>query len=157
LNDSGQVVIFGFIGDCSGLYVVSNRSGLRVADVCRPTPFGRLALYAGANLNNRGQVVLNMGPEVNGRIIDMILLYSDGQLTKVAAEGELSPAGPAFGYCGFSGASLNSNGEIAFSSCFQDDQGGFAGDGIFAYSGGQLRKIAVGHDPSPVGGQFAFT
>jgi hypothetical protein len=156
LNDSGQVVIYGFADGCSGVYVVSGRTGFRVVDVCRPTPFGRLSLYAGANINNRGQVAMNVGPAVNNRVVDMVLLHSDGQFQKVAAEGDLSPTGKGFGYCGFSRPSINDNGEIGFSACFQDNQGTFNDDGIFTYSEGNLRKIVVGHDPAPVGGQFAF-
>lgn len=103
LNDLGQVVIFGFAGNCTGgVYVVSGRTGFPVADVCHPTPFGRLSLFAGANINNQGQVALNMGPAIGNTIVDMILLYSDGQLNKVAAEGDQSPIGTVLGgSCGF--------------------------------------------------------
>ena len=151
LNDLGQVVISGFVGNCTtGVYVVSDRTGFPVADTCHATPFGRLALYAGANINNRGQVALNMGPAVNNTIVDMILLYSDGRLSKIVADGDQSPTGKLFGSCGFSLPSINDKGEIAFSACFQDNQG------VFVSSEGNLRKIAVGLDPSPVGGKFAL-
>jgi|GEM_PF-2459946 len=158
LNDSGQVVIFGITGGCTGdVYVVSGRTGFKIVDNCHPTPFGRFSLFAGANINNQGQVALNMGPAIDNVIVDMILRYSDGQLSKIVADGDQSPAGPLFGSCGYSQPSINDKGEIAFSACFQDDQGNFAGNGVFEYSVGAIRKIAVGHDPSPIGGQFALT
>lgn len=158
LNDLGQVVISGFAGNCGfGVYVVTGRTGFPVVDACHPAPFGRLGLFIGANINNQGQVAVNMGPTVNNTIVDMILLYSGGQLSKVIADGDQSPTGKVFGDCGFSLPSINDQGETAFSACFQDGQGTFAGNGVFVYSGGILRKIAVGQDPSPLGGDFAFT
>jgi hypothetical protein len=157
LNDEGQVVISGFAGNCGfGVYVVSGRTGFPVVDACHLSPFGRLGLFVGANINNRGQVALNMGPVVDNRTVDMITLFSDGQFTKIAAHGDQGPTGKAFGDCGFSLPSINDRGDIAFSACFQDGQGIFAGNGVFVYSEGLLRKIAVGEDPSPLGGAFAF-
>ena len=157
LNDAGQVVISGFAGSCGfGVYVVSGRTGFPVVDACHLSPFGRLGLFIGANINNRGQVALNMGPVVNNRTVDMIVLFADGRFSKIAADGDHGPTGKAFGDCGFSLPSINDQGEIAFSACFQDDQGTFAGNGVFVYSGGLLRKIAVGQDPAPLGGAFAF-
>lgn len=159
LNDLGQVVIFGQrVGECGiGVYVVAQRTGFRVADNCHASPFGRLSLFAGANINNEGQLALNAGPAINNTIVDMILLYSAGQLSKVVADGDQSPVGITFGSCGSSLPSINNKGEVSFSACFQDGQGAFAGNGVFVYSGGVLRKIAVGSDPSPVGGVLALT
>jgi hypothetical protein len=156
LNDLGQLAIFGLIGNCQGLHVISKGSDTLVADVCHATQFGRFSLYAGANINNQGQVVLNMGPAINNTIVDMILLYSGSQLQKIAAEGDQSPTGRLFGYCGFSRPNINNKGDVAFSSCLKDDQGNFAGNGVFVYSAGSVRKVAGENDPSPVGGQFAF-
>lgn len=162
LNDLGQVVIFslsgvGLTGPCQGVFVVSNRTGYVVADVCHETSFGRFALYAGANINNRGQVALNMGPAVNNIIIDMILLYSDGQLLKIAAEGDLSPAGTVLGgNCGLGRPSINTNGEVAFFACSNPDSQGRIFNGIFASSGGTLRTVVKSGDPSPLGGQISL-
>jgi len=158
LNDLSQVVIFGLAGNCGGgIYVVSGRTGFRVADVCQSTPYGRLSLFAGASINNQGQVALNMGPAINNTIVDMILLYSGEQLSKVVGSGDQSPAATRFGSCGFSSPSINNKGEVTFTACFEDDQGFFAGNGVFVYKEGKLHKIATGHDPSPLGGQLALT
>ena len=159
LNDLGQVVISGFVGNCtSGVYVVSSRTGFRVTDVCRPSPFGRFALFAGANINNHGQVVLNMGPIVDNVIVDMVLLYSDGQLSKVVADGDRSPRGPIFEPCGFSRPIVSNTGTVAFSGCSRD--GELIRNGVFTFANGNLRQILQGGDPSPLAGvlslNFAF-
>ncbi|HXG93036.1 MAG TPA: choice-of-anchor tandem repeat NxxGxxAF-containing protein [Blastocatellia bacterium] len=158
LNDLGQVVISGFAGNCGvGVYVVSNRTGFRVADVCHPTSFGRLSLFAGANINNRGQVVLNMGPAINNTIVDMILLYSDGQLTKIAAEGDQSPIGTVLGgSCGLGPPSINNNGEVAFFACSNPDDEGRVFNGVLGFSGGTLHKVIKSGDASPLGGLISL-
>jgi len=155
LNDLGQVVISGFVGNCTtGVYVVSDRTGFLVADTCHPTPFGRLALYAGANINNRGHVALNMGPAVNNTIVDMILLYSDGRLSKIVADGDQSPRGPIFGDCGFSAPIINNKSEVAFSGCSKE--GALGRNGIFVYADGILRQVLQGGDSSPLGGVLSL-
>lgn len=154
LNNLGQVLIFGFAGNCTGgLYVVSGRSGFPVADVCHPTGFGRLSLFAGANINDQGQVAMNMGPAIGNGIVDMILLYSNGQLSKIAAEGDPSPLGSVLGgSCGFGPPGINNNGEAAFFACNDPDLEGRIFNGVLAYSGGILRKVVKSGDASPLGG-----
>lgn len=155
LNDAGQVVIFGFAGNCGlGVYVVSGRTGFPVVDACHPSPFGRLALFIGANINNQGQVALNMGPAVNNTIVDMILRYSDGQLSKIVADGDQSPRGPIFGDCGFSVPIINNKGEVAFSGCSRE--GVLGRNGVFIYADGVLRQVLQGGDPSPLGGVLSL-
>jgi hypothetical protein len=151
LNDAGQVVISGFAGNCGfGVYVVSGRTGFPVVDACHLSPFGRLGLFVGANINNRGQVALNMGSVVNNRTVDMILLFSDGQFTKIAADGDRTPRGPIFGDCGFSTPIVNNLGTVAFSGCSKE--GEFGANGVFTYSDGTLRQVLQGGDPSPLSG-----
>ena len=158
LNDLGEVVIFGFAGNCgSGVYVVSGRTGFPLVDACNPAPFGRLALFIGANINNQGQVALNMGPAINNTIVDMILLYSDGQLNKITAEGDESPFGTILGgNCGFGRPSINNNGEVAFFACSNPDNEGRIFNGVLSYSGGTLRKVIRSGDPSPLGGLISL-
>jgi hypothetical protein len=159
LNDAGQALISGFLSDdCSeSVFIASNRTGTRIANFCDTTAFGRFSLFARADINDAGQVALNMGPEVGNNIIDMLLVYSEGQLNQAVADGEQAPTGDVFGYFGFSEPSINNNGDLGFTACFQDSQGTFTGDGVFVYSGGKLRKVAVTGDPSPTGGQLSLT
>jgi hypothetical protein len=159
LNDSGQALISGFLSNTcfsDGVYVASDRSGAAVADFCQSTPFGKFSAFFGGAINNQGQVALNIGPIVNNRIIDMILWYSDGQLRKIAADGDQSPTGEIFGDCGFSQPSINNDGQTAFTACLVDNEGRFAGNGVFTYSQGALHKVAVGGDASPLGGRLAM-
>jgi hypothetical protein len=158
LNDSGQALISGFLaGDCSeAVFIASNRSGTQVANFCDTTAFGRFSLFARADINNAGQVALNMGPLVDNNIIDMLLLYSGGRLSQAVADGNQAPTGQTFGYFGFSEPSINNNGDLGFMACFQDSQGTLTGDGVFVYSAGELRKVAVTGDPSPTGGRFSL-
>ena len=160
LNELGQVVISGLrVGSCGiGVYVVSGRTGFRVADNCHPSPFGQFSLFAGANINNQEQVALNIGPNINNVIVDMILLLnSDGQLKKIAAEGDQSPIGTVLGgSCGFGRPSINSNGDVAFFACSDPDQAGRVFNGVLAYSGGTLRKVVKSGDLSPLGGLISL-
>src|SRR6266404_8510714 len=159
LNDLGQVVISGLrVGDCGfGVYVVSGRTGFRVADNCHASPFGRFSLFVGGNINNKGQVALNVGPEINSVIVDMILLYSDGRLNKVVAEGDESPIGTVFGgSCGFGLPSINNNGAIAFFTCSNPDSQGRVFNGVLSYSGGAVQKAIKSGDSSPLGGLISL-
>src|SRR5215471_11440416 len=160
LNDAGQALISGLLSHkcAEGVYLASNRTGMPVADFCQQTPFGRFSGFFGGSINNQGQVALNMGPIVNNTIIDMILLYSSGQLTKIASIGELSPAGTIFGgSCDFGPPSINNHGDIAFYACSDPDQQGRIFNGVYAYSNGTLRKVLKSGDPSPLGGQIALS
>jgi hypothetical protein len=74
----------------------------------------------------------------------------------VVKEGERSPIGTIFKGCGFGEPAVNNKGEVAFFACGEDDQGFFVGDGVFVYGNGQMRKVVVSNDPSPIGGQFAL-
>jgi len=57
--------------------------------------------------------------------------------------------------CGFGQPAINNNGEVAFFACGEKD-GFFFGDGVFRYSGGQITKVVVNNDPSPIGGTFGL-
>jgi hypothetical protein len=155
LNDSGQVLILGWGGQCDvGLFVGSNRSGFRVADFCHTTPFGRLTAFLQSDINNQGQVATNAGPTINNTIIDMILQYSDGQLSKIVSEGDLMPSGVPFNM-GFSPPSINDRGDVAFAGSGQDQDGNFH-NAVFVYARGQLRQLVTDGDPSPVDGVLSL-
>jgi hypothetical protein len=156
LNDKGEVVIsaIGVPGGFSGMYLVSGSNRVRIIDFAHGFGGARLGFLGQASINNLGQVALNAGPTINNTIVDMLLLYSDGQLTKIAAEGDTSPTGTIFGRCGFSPPGINDNGDVSFFACANIDPARF-GNGVFIYSSGQISKVVEGADPSPVGGTLS--
>lgn len=158
-NNSGTVAIRPDPGICPNrLFLVSQASRVLLADTCNETPVGILAGLGRVSINDLEQTVLTGAPIVDGRFVEMVLLYSGGQVTKVAAEGELTPIGTVFGGMNcftFGEPSINNNGEVAFGACTTDDIGRFF-DGVFAYSGRVLRKVVVGGEPSPIGGTFSL-
>jgi hypothetical protein len=157
LNDKGEVVIsaIGVPGGFSGMYIASGSNRVRVIDFAHGFGGARLGFLGNASINNLGQVALNAGPNTNNTIVDTLILYSDGQLTKIAAEGDRSPTGTIFGRCGFSPPSINDNGDVSFFACANITPDRFR-NGVFLYSSGALRKVAEGTDPSPLGGTLSL-
>jgi hypothetical protein len=158
LNDNGEVVLFSFVpGGFTGLYLVSSTKRSRIVDFVHGIGDGSpVGLIGTASINNLGQVALNAGPVINNTIVDALFIYDGGQLTRAVSEGDKGPTGLTMHGCGFSGPSINDGGGIAFSTCLEDSQGNFVGNGVFTYSGGSLRKVAVQGDPSPLGGTLAM-
>ncbi|MGH9827236.1 MAG: DUF7453 family protein, partial [Blastocatellia bacterium] len=162
LNDNGQAVVSGAFesfnpdGVCQSVVIGSDHKGAFIADLCQTTEFGRFSAFVDANINNSGQVALSLGTaNNNGKLI--ILLFSNGQLSKIAAEGDQSPAGTVFGGdCGFGPPSINDNGDIAFYGCSDPDAQGRIFNGVYAYSGGVLRTVLKSGDPSPLGGTIGL-
>jgi hypothetical protein len=87
----------------------------------------------------------------------MLLLYSDGQLTKIVQEGDTTPIGTIFKGCGFGQPAINESGDVAFFACSETADGLFFGDGVYKYSQGQISTVVIGGDPSPIGGTFALS
>jgi hypothetical protein len=159
LNNRGDAVISADVvgGSCfTNLFLVAGGESIRLVDFCHTTDFGRLTFLGTANINNLGQAAINAGITFNNRIVEMLLLYSEGRLTKVVEEGERSPIGTIFKGCGFGQPAINIKGEVAFHACGENDEGFFVGDGVFVYGSGGKRKVVVNNDPSPIGGQFAL-
>jgi hypothetical protein len=156
LNDKGEVVLLSFVAQSSpGLFLVSNSASVRIIDIAHGFGGARLGFLGNASINNAGQVALNAGPTINNTVVDMLFLYSDGQLTKIAAEGDTSPTGTIFGRCGFSPPSINDNGDVSFFACANITPDRFR-NGVFLYSSDGLRKVVEGTDPSPVGGTLSL-
>ncbi|MBI3653914.1 MAG: hypothetical protein HY231_23025 [Acidobacteria bacterium] len=77
-------------------------------------------------------------------------------MTKIIAEGDVTPLGTIFRRCGLSEPSINNKSEIAFGACSDDGQGKFR-DGIFVSSNGQITPVAVNEDPTTIlPGKFYF-
>jgi hypothetical protein len=158
-NNRGDVALAADVvsGSCFiNRYLVSGGQSFRVADFCHATEFGKLTLLGLLNLNDQAQVAINTGVTVNNKIVEMLLLYSNGTLTKIVEEGDTSPIGTIFKGCGFGEPAINNKGEVAFFACGETKDGFFSGDGAYMYSGGEIRKVVVSNDPSPIGGTFAL-
>ncbi len=157
LNNKGDVAIGAdTTGSCNeGRFLVSSGSSIRLADFCQQTPFGKLGILGSVNINQQSDAAMLVGVPVSNRVDAALLLRSNGQITKLVQEGDASPAGTIFKGCGFSAPSINNRGEVAFSACGETPQGFFR-DGAFVYSGGQMRKVVLSGEPSPVGGEFVI-
>ncbi|MCI0489970.1 MAG: hypothetical protein L0229_25535 [Blastocatellia bacterium] len=158
-NNQGDVAILADVvsGSCfTNRFIISGRESIRLADFCHTTEFGKLTFLGPVNINDQRQAAINAGVTVNDRIVEMLLLYSDGQLTRIVQEGDRTPIGTIFKGCGFGQPAINNNGDVAFFACGETDEGFFFGDGVFKYSAGEITKVVVGNDPSPIGGTFAL-
>jgi hypothetical protein len=127
-----------------------------LADFCQQTPYGKFGILGSVNINDRGQAALLVGVPAENRIDAALFIYADGKPTKFVQEGDTSPIGTIFKGCGFGQPAINNNGDVAFFACGETQEGFFFGDGVFKYSGGQITKVVVGLDPSPIGGTFAL-
>jgi hypothetical protein len=155
-NNRGDVVIGADVvaGTCfTNRFLISGGQTIRLADFCHQTPWGKFGILSSVNLNQRSQAAMLAAVPVEGRLDAALFLYSDGQLAKMVQEFDPSPVGGVFKGCGFGQPAINSNGEVAFFACGEKD-GFFFGDGVFKYSGGQISKVVVSEDPSPIGGTF---
>ena len=155
-NNRGDVAIAADVmsGTCFvNRFLITGAQSIRLGDFCHITQFGRLTLLGPVNVNDVGQTALSAGITVDNRIVEMLLLYSDGQTRRIVQEFDASPAGGVFKGCGFGQPAINNNGDVAFFACGEKD-GFFFGDGVFKYSAGQITKVVVSDDPSPVGGTF---
>ena len=143
-------------GSCfEGRFLVSGGSIIRLADFCQQTPWGKFGILGSVNINQQSQAAMLVAVPVDGRLDAALFLYGGGQHLKIVQEHDPSPVGGMFKGCGFGQPAINNNGEVAFFACGEKD-GFFFGDGVFKYSGGQISKVVVSEDPSPIGGTFAL-
>ena len=157
-NNRGDVAIAAEVvaGTCfSNRFLISAGESIRLADFCQTTEFGKLTFLGPVNINESGQAAINTGVTIDNRIVEMILLSGDGQPTKIVEEGDISPRGTIFKGCGFGQPAINNNGEVAFFACGETNEGRFS-DGVYRYSAGEMSKVVVSEDPSPIGGTFAL-
>ncbi len=156
-NNRGDVAL---AADTEGLcfdgrFLVSAGQSVLLADFCQTTEFGKFNLLGHLNINDSAHVAIQTGVIRNNQFVQMLLFYSEGRWTKIVEEGNASPAGGIFKGCGFGEPAINSKGEVAFFACGEKD-GFFFGDGVFKYSDGQISKVVVNNDPSPIGGTLAL-
>ncbi|MEW6212676.1 MAG: choice-of-anchor tandem repeat NxxGxxAF-containing protein [Acidobacteriota bacterium] len=138
-----------------GRFLITGGQDIRLADFCRVTQFGKFNLLGPVNINDEGEAAIHTGVLVNDRIINMLLLYSQGELSQIVKEGDTTPVGTVFKGCGFGQPAINNNGDIAFHACAETAGGSF-NDGVFIYSNGVGRRVIVSGDPSPFGGPFVL-
>lgn len=156
-NNRGDVALAadtgGFCFD--GRFLVAEGQTVLLADFCHTTEFGKFNLLGHLNINDSAEVAIQTGVMTSNQFVQMLLSYSEGHWTKIVEEGDASPAGGIFKGCGFGEPAINNNGEVAFFACGEKD-GFFFGDGVFKYSSGEISKVVVSEDPSPIGGTFAL-
>jgi hypothetical protein len=105
-------------------------------------------------VNSRGQVAF-FASLSRSRAGEGVFLASAGQIVKVALAGDRAPGGGVFsGFARHPVPSLNDAGAVAFAASLA---GGRAVEGIFVFSGGRLRTVALTGAASPAvpGGTFA--
>jgi hypothetical protein len=158
-NNRGDVAISADVvsGTCfTNNFLIAGGESIRLADFCHTTEFGKLTFLGAVNINDSGQAAINTGVTVDNRIVHMLLLFSEGRLTRIVQEGDISPIGTIFKGCGFGQPAINLTGDVAFFACGETKEGVFFGDGVYKYSAGQISKVVISLDPSPIGGQFAL-
>ena len=152
-NNAGDVAILADVvsGTCfTNRFVISGEETIRLADFCHTTEFGKLTFLGPVNINDSGQAAINAGVTIGNRIVEMLLLFSEGRLTRIVQDGDISPVGTIFKGCGFGQPAINEKGEVAFHAC-GETTAGFFSDGVFIYSSAGMNKVVVSGDRSPLG------
>jgi hypothetical protein len=166
VNNNDEVSFWGSTVDASGMehFGVFSASGGKVrvvaSDGDRSPVAGTFIFFIfpsfDAMNNDSGEILFQAaifqdvptGPEPFG----LFLSTPDG-FRKIVVSGDELASGYNVLPGGSPAGSLNNNGDVAF--CTELDNPGVSDSGIFLYSGGVIRKIAVQGDASPIGGKFA--
>ena len=157
-NDTGDVVF----RTPQGIFLSS-----RAGTIAKIAAIGDAALlgatfqaFSPPTLNNSGEVAFGaMVTNSKGEATQAIFLVSQGQLTRIVADGAPAPGGGVFALnVGmFPPLSLNDKGEVAFEANIVGEgvaRGEFPASAVFLFTGGQLRKLVGQGDPTPLGGTF---
>jgi hypothetical protein len=138
-----------------GAFLISGENRIILSHGCSLTPWGELD-FNEASLNEQGQVVFTAARYVNSEFDKLLLfLYSNGELTRIVADGDATPTATTFSRLSLLKPGINNKGDVAFEGFSQDVQGKEGAD-IFVYSNGELRSIVASGNPSPVGGVLSF-
>ena len=153
LNAGGTVAFLGTAAGGQGIYTASGSTVNKIARAGDPAPQGgNFTSFGAPSLNAAGQVAF--AGTVNTGATGLYL-FSQGQITRLATEGDPAPGGGVF--ASLSAPSLNGAGDVAFvgnlspfppNCCFGES-------GVFLYSSGNLSKIVRPGDASPEGGIFS--
>jgi hypothetical protein len=113
-------------------------------------PSGVVAALDAPAINARGDVAFLATVRRGRENLEAILLSSRGQLKKVVAQGDATPAGGAF--AAFGPPTLNRDGAVAFAAAVE---GRAVPGGIFVWTAGPIRMVLGAGDETPLGGIFA--
>jgi hypothetical protein len=174
LNNLGTVVFSGGQNPYSadGIVIVNSEEFVKFATVGDSVPGFESKVFVGFNgplsLNDRDEVAFfgafmtrpdasNVYQRLSGQEQASygLFVYSKGKISKVIATGDELPE-TAGGTFSFPYALLfNNRGEVLFSAKIQASDNSYSG-GLFTYSSGRLRKVALQGDPTPLGFPFRF-
>ena len=101
-------------------------------------------------INARGDVVFLASVRRGRETLEAVLLHSKGQLQKVVAQGDPSPAGGTF--AAFGVPAINREGAVAFGAAVE---GKTVPGGLFVAQRGQVRMVLGAGEDTPIGGIFS--
>jgi hypothetical protein len=146
INNSGAVVFRAALSGDSARFGIFLFSAGRLAPIVlqgQPAPGtsgGKFFLFTEPVINNAGAVVFCSGISDAPLIRSGVFLFSNGQILPIALDYQVVP-GTMIGLSGFSHASINDRGDIAFSATGISPQAGQE-SGIFLYSGSTISIVA---------------
>ncbi len=159
INDLGQIVFNSLINNAAttgGIFLATPDGKIdKVVLDGDATPLGgtfapTLSRNPIFSINNRGDIIF-FGVINGGSSAQAIFLASNGEIVKVAAEGDSAPGGGALLFNGESIPELNNNGEVLFAAATQAAPNVA---NIYFYANGQLQRVVAAGDSAPGGGVF---
>jgi hypothetical protein len=161
INDNGDVLFIAAVRlnestQRLGLFLSTPSGFIRILFDGDRLPTGSIVTprtFASGDLNDRGEAAFTVG--VTGGQGDRgTFLYSNGQITRIAEEGDPTPIGGKFEILGgdsFVPPRINENGTVAFLARIAD---GSASSAIFLASSQAMIKVAAIGDELPSGGKI---
>jgi hypothetical protein len=161
INYRGDLVFEGFSQDGQGregadLWLYSNGEFRSLVTSGAPSPVGGVfsfvRLISSPQMNTKGEVLFYSSVlDSPSFVTDGLFIVAPDGIKKVAVAGDILPAGREVAA---PSGSLNDKGEVAFISnannLYTEQEAG-----IYFYSGGQIQKIMLVGEPTPIGGTFA--
>ena len=161
INNKGDLVFEGFSQDGQGregadIYLYSNCEFRSLVTSGAPSPVGGVfsfvRLTSSPQMNTKGEVLFysSVLDSPNFANDGLFIVTADG-IKKIVSGGDTLPTDRKVEY---PAGSLNDKGEVAFSSntnnIYTEGEGG-----IYLYSSGQIQKVMLVGEPTPIRGKFA--
>lgn len=161
INNKGDLVFEGFSLDGQGIegadiYLYSNGDFRSILASGAPSPVGGVfsfvRLISSPRMNTKGEVLFysSVLDSPNFANDGLFIVTADG-IKKIVSGGDTLPTDRKVEY---PAGSLNDKGEVAFSSntnnIYTEGEGG-----IYLYSSGQIQKVMLVGEPTPIRGKFA--